>query len=281
MEFFKKHKYEILLTIFIVSIIGIMSYIFFPDYNNNYELLEPQAAKQPDPFQTIKQKPSNYTISLRYDKKINNNITPYYISLVPKKDCPSANSMYLKDCHKDIAILQTNKNNYAMFKLNKVNDNPEKYTLTSIVSTQTPIGMVLSQNINFYMGCKSCPFTITGIREPYMCFDNGTSNETNFELEKTDQGYLIKFKKDDDYYYLSECQTFCGANIRICVNKNRDKGIPLNFEIFEIPLPVPETKTPSIKSNQTLNTSSAETYISLPGADNMSYNVSYQFDYYN
>jgi len=276
MEFFKKHKYEILLTIFIVSIIGILSYIFYPN-NTNYELLEPQTTKQPDLFETIKQSPSNYIVSLRYDKKIGDHLASYYIALVPKKECPSANSTYLKDCHKNIAILQSNKNSYAMFKLNKINENPEKYTLTSIISLQTPISMVLSQNINFYMGCKSCPFTITGIREPYMCFDSGSSNETNFELDKTDQGYLIKFKKDETYYYLSECRTLCGTNVRVCVDKNKDKGIPFNFEISEIPLPVPETKTQSIKSNQTLNTSSAETYISLPGADNMSY----QFDYYN
>ena len=194
-----------------------------------------------------------------------------YLGLANLSDCnlkPNPG----KECGNNIAILQKNINDNSTFVLNKLlGTTPDTYFISSILNDITPSNAFLSQNLNLVSD--------TGL----MCFDGGSNEATNFEVEETTKGYYLKFKKANVDYYLSEWDIVtCKGNQvkRLCVQTDKKLAIPFTLIISDKQpqkfIPYSESEI-SIESENFVGNISIDmdsiysngTMISLPGAGDL------------
>lgn len=238
-----KYRYYIILIIFILLIISILFGLFNKENkieglnnlikNNSKDICNMQMFENFD----------NKNIYLRYDKNVSGKTESNYLTVSPKSFCDNYSSKS-NDCLFNLAILQTQKSIFSVFRLIK-NIQGLKYRLTSMAPLDK-LNYVNNLNMNFFSGFGS----------NYVCFDNSPKNDFMFfDLEEnTKNQYRIKFKvpkqisngnssnqkqiiQYEDYYVTicnnvkDICMQGNEQNIRLCLTKNPQQSIYFNIEI--------------------------------------------------
>ncbi len=235
LEFIKTHKTAII----IVLIIILLLYFFWgnksDEIDTDYELLTPTSPTNSptnSPNNNSQASLENYIgrqIYLRHDKVTNNIVEPYYLAVTDKTNCSISNPA--TDCLFNVAVLQKEKNNSAVFKLVK-SFADDRYRLMSAMNPVT-----LHQKINM-----SKKIFKTG-QNNGMCFDDGEVDDVYFEVERNNGGQVrLKYRETVAdttgrylYYYVGECTNLsCTQNntqlTRLCLVDNVDKATYFNIE---------------------------------------------------
>lgn len=187
---FFRDNWSYIIICFIVLLVGII--IFYK--RNSFEYLE--NVKSVDAY-------LNKDVTLECDYKS----SKYYLCMTPLSECSNL-SIGTGECINNVATLQKVGNN-NVFRLNKSFTDEHKYKLTSISNSRP----YLSQNLNL-LGTSNL-----------LCFDNGEGNMIYFELESSDNKYIIKFTKKDTPYYLTACDNLCNDNVRVCLSEDKENAL--------------------------------------------------------
>jgi len=227
--------------------------------------------------------PGVETFEASLDKLLDNRIRLYtmikdkngimskkYVGLSPTSECNNLVGLTTlekdKECSKNVAILQDSPNNYSNFILSKgLSKRHNSYTLRSVITDMDPKKAYMDQSKFFWNKSNK------------LCFDQSSGLEfIHFQLDKTNDGYYIKFIKPAadqeglEYVYISRCNSGCqqGAKLfdRLCLSKIPSEYLTFNFEIIQ------EPKNETILSTESFDPSlgSLQDLLSL-GSSNGSY----------
>lgn len=154
----------------------------------------------------------------------------YYLSVASNATCglPSDKD----ECSNNVVILQENPDKFSRMILSFNPYSPlKRYTILSSLKDIQPPYPQLAQSLNY-----------RGVNK--LCFDSSTLDDViSFDIEEVSGKYRIKYKKDNEYYYIGLCDNnvVCNNSKRLCVYKDQSRAI--TFEIDSAPVLV-ETETP-------------------------------------
>jgi len=161
----------------------------------------------------------NKYVHLKYDF----NDQQFYLGLISIDECIGAKKGLAYECSYNIPILQLDRNKYSTFELVL---SEGFYKLRSIVDSVIPGKPSLSQHLNFTQSST------------LLCFDDGFGHTVNFHVEESREGYIFKFIKNNEAYYLTKCKAgneVCKSNNqlyrRLCLTKNKIDAIGFDIEL--------------------------------------------------
>lgn len=245
-EFVKKYKIPIIIILIILLLLCLLWEGHKSDMNE-YEFLT-QTTSITEPSNNLNLEDIiGKQLYLKYNKVVNNVVEPYYLTVVNKSKCNITDSA--QDCLFNVAVLQKDKNNSAVFKIIKsFADN--RYRLMSALNPTT-LSNKVDMNKRSYVANESNT----------ICFDNGEIDDIYFDIERNNGGQIrLKYREtiynntstQYNYYYVGECQNLlCNNTIRLCLVDSPDKAI--FFDIEDGPIQPIFTETQSVPETQSTN----------------------------